>query len=152
MSKTRIGDPFMSAYDYGIAMPKFSVNLLVRDVERSVKFYRDVVGVTVRYADGDFAALQLQGWDFMLHADHTYDHHPFFARLSGSGLRGDGTELRFLGVDPDAIEQRARNAGAGAAVLQPARDYAHGWREVIMVDLDGYVWALGVSIPAAAKQ
>jgi uncharacterized glyoxalase superfamily protein PhnB len=149
MSKTRTGDPFMSAGEYGRSMPKFSVNLLVRNVERSVCFYSDVVGATVRYADGDFAALQLQGWEFMLHADHTYDHHPFFARLSGSGLRGDGAELRFLGVDPDAIEQRAR--AAGATILQPAKDYGHGWREVILVDPDGYVWALGVTIPAQAK-
>ena len=75
-------------------MPKFSVNLLVRNVENSVKFYRDVGGANVRYADSDFAALQLQGWDFMLHADHTYDRHPLFARLSGSRQRGDGAEWR----------------------------------------------------------
>ena len=150
MSKTRIGDPFMSGGDYGRSMPKFSVNLLVRNVERSVNFYRDVIGVTVRYSDGDFAALELQGCSFMLHADHTYDHHPFFARLSGAGLRGDGVELRFLGADPDSIEQRARNAGA--TILQPAKDYAHGWREVIMVDPAGYVWALGVNIPPLADR
>jgi len=36
--------------DYGRAMPKFSLNLLVRDMERSVPFYRDVLGATVRYA------------------------------------------------------------------------------------------------------
>lgn len=149
MTKTRIGDAFMPADKYGRALPKFSVNLLVRNVERSVEFYRDVVGVTVRYADGDFAALELLGWNFMLHAGHTYDHHPFFARLSGSGPRGDGAELRFLGVDPDAIEQRARKAGA--TILRPTKDYGHGWREVIMVDPDGYVWALGVAIPAPTK-
>jgi uncharacterized glyoxalase superfamily protein PhnB len=85
----------------------------------------------------------------MLHADHTYDHHPLYSRLSGSGLRGDGAELRFLGVDSDAIEARARSAGA--TILQPAKDYPHGWREVMLVDPDGYVWALGVVLPAANK-
>ena len=85
MTKTRTGDAFMPADEYGRAMPRFSVNLLVRKVENSVRFYRDVVGVNVRYADGDFAALELHGWEFMLHADHTYDHHPLFARLAGSG-------------------------------------------------------------------
>jgi hypothetical protein len=31
--------------------------------------------VTVRYSDQDFAALNLQGVDFMLHSHHAYDHH-----------------------------------------------------------------------------
>ena len=145
MTKLREGDAFMPADEYGHSMPKFSVNLLVRNVENSVKFYRDVVGANVRYADSDFAALQLQGWDFMLHADHTYDRHPLFARLSGSRQRGDGAELRFLGGDPDAIEARARRAGA--TILQGAKDFPHGWRDVMVVDPDGYIWALGKAIP-----
>jgi predicted enzyme related to lactoylglutathione lyase len=149
MTKTRTGDAFMHADEYGRGLPKFSVNLLVRQVETSVKFYRDVVGVNVRYADGDFAALELQGWEFMLHADHTYDHHPLYSRLGGAGLRGDGAELRFLGVDPDAIEERARVAGA--TILQEARDFPHGWRDVMVVDPDGYVWALGKAIAGLEK-
>lgn len=150
MTKTRIGDAFMPADEYGRSLPQFSVNLLVRHMENSVDFYRDVIGAQVRYSDHDFAALQLNGWGFMLHADHTYDHHPLFARLEKTGLRGGGAELRFLGVDPDAIEARARRAGA--TVLQAARDYPHGWREVMIVDPDGYIWALGVALPANAKQ
>jgi uncharacterized glyoxalase superfamily protein PhnB len=149
MTKTRTGDAFMPADEYGRGLPKFSVNLLVRNVETSVKFYRDVVGAKVRYSDGDFAALELLGWEFMLHANHTYDHHPLSARLSGSGLRGDGVELRILGVDPDAIEERAQSLGA--TILQPARDFPHGWRDVMVVDPDGYVWALGKAIPALEK-
>jgi predicted enzyme related to lactoylglutathione lyase len=145
MTKLRTGDAFMPADEYGRSMPSFSVNLLVRNVENSVRFYRDVVGVDVRYADSDFAALQLQGWDFMLHADHTYDHHPLFARLSPSGQRGDGAELRFLGVDPDVIEGRARRVGV--TILQPAMDFPHGWRDVMLVDPDGYIWALGKALP-----
>ena len=81
MTKTRTGNAFMSADEYGRSLPQFSVNLLVRNVENSVKFYRDVIGALVRYSDNDFAALDLNGWEFMLHADHTYDHHPSYPRL-----------------------------------------------------------------------
>ncbi len=149
MTKTRTGDAFMPADEYGRALPKFSVNLLVKDVRIAVKFYRDVVGVTVRYADADFAALELQGWEFMLHADHTYDQHPLHSRLKGAGLRGNGAELRFLGVDPDAIEERAR--AAGATILQPVKDFPHGWRDVMVVDPDGYIWALGRALDSPGK-
>lgn len=145
MSKLRTGDAWMPAGDYGRALPKFSVNLLVRDVQKSLPFYRDVLTATVRYADDDFAALNLQGTDFMLHADHTYDHHPAFERLKVGGLRGTGAELRVLGIDPDAAYRRAQ--AAGVKILQPPKDFPHGWRDVMLEDPDGYVWALGVPIP-----
>ena len=145
MTKTRIGDPFMSAHEYGRSMPKFSVNLLVRNVMNSLNFYRDVLGVSVRYSDGDFAALSLDGVEFMLHADHTYDHHPLYPVVQAARERGAGAELRFSGIDPDLAEIRARNAGT--TVLQPARDYAHGWREITLRDPDGYIWTVGKPIP-----
>jgi uncharacterized glyoxalase superfamily protein PhnB len=145
MTKTRTGDAFMPADEYGRGLPKFSVNLLVRSVENSVAFYRDVLGATVRYADPDFAALSLMGIDFMLHADHAYDHHPLYAPLMAARERGVGAELRFLGIDPDGVEQRAQKAGA--LVIQPAKDFAHGWREITLRDPDGYIWTVGLPIP-----
>jgi predicted enzyme related to lactoylglutathione lyase len=145
MTKKRIGDAWMPADEYGRAMPKFSVNLLVREVERSLPFYKEVLGATVRYADRDFAALNLQGVDFMLHADHTYDHHPLYERLKASGLRGTGAELRVLGINPDVAQRRAE--AAGMKILQPSMDFPHGWRDVMLEDPDGYIWAVGVAIP-----
>jgi uncharacterized glyoxalase superfamily protein PhnB len=134
----------MPADDYGRSLPKFSVNLLVRDVQASLPFYRDVLGATVRYADEDFAALNLAGAEFMLHADHSYDHHPLHKYIAGVevGRRGLGAELRVMGVDPDEAEARAKSAGA--TIVQPAADYPHGWRDVMLADPDGYVWAVGV--------
>jgi predicted enzyme related to lactoylglutathione lyase len=144
MTMKRIGDAWMSADEYGRALPKFSVNLLVRDVPKSVSFYEQVMGATVRYSDADFAALVLDGIAFMLHADHTYDHHPLHKRLQGSGKRGAGAELRVMGIDPDILQQRAE--AAGAIILQPVADFPHGWRDIILEDPDGYIWAVGVPL------
>jgi uncharacterized glyoxalase superfamily protein PhnB len=146
MTMKRTGSSWMPADDYGRRLPKFSVNLLVRDVQASLPFYRDVLGATVRYADEDFAALSLAGAEFMLHADHAYDHHPLLEYISDvtAGRRGLGAELRVMGVDPDAVEARARVASA--KIVQPAADYPHGWRDVMLADPDGYVWAIGVAI------
>lgn len=146
MTKTRTGEPFMSAGDYGRSLPKFSVNLLVRTVEKSLSFYRDVLGATVRYSDNDFAALSLLGVDFCMHADHAYDHHPLYTPLMAARERGVGAELRFLGVDPDEVERRARRAGF--VVLLPSKDFGHGWREVTLLDPDGYIWTVGLPIPS----
>jgi uncharacterized glyoxalase superfamily protein PhnB len=146
MSMKRTGSSWMPADDYGRQMPKFSVNLLVRDVQKSLPFYREVLGATAHYADEDFAAMSLSGFEFMLHSDHTYDHHPLYKRLAAAGdtARGTGAELRVMGIDPDALEARAK--AAGAVVLQPAADFPHGWRDVIVVDPDGYIWAVGITL------
>jgi len=137
----------MPAADYGAALPPLTVNLIVRDVAAALPFYRDALGAIVRHADEDFAALVLRGVDVMLHADHTYEHHPWREALATDGPRGVGAELRLFGVDPDAIA--ARTAAAGGVVLAPAVDKPHGWREAWIADGDGYVWAVGRAIPSA---
>jgi len=144
MTMKRIDDAWIMADEYGRALPNFSVNLLVRDVSKSLSFYEQVLGATVRYNDADFAALVLNGVEFMLHADHTYDRHPLFTRLQDAEKRGTGAELRVMGIDPDSLQKRAQ--AAGAIILQPVADFPHGWRDVILEDPDGYVWAVGVPL------
>jgi predicted enzyme related to lactoylglutathione lyase len=144
MTMKRTGEAWMPADQYGRELPRFSVNLLVRDLARSLPFYEQVLGATVRYHDVEFAAMVLNGLEFMLHADHTYDHHPLFSRLQGKGKRGDGAELRVMGIDPDELQKRAE--AAGATILQPVADFPHGWRDVILEDPDGYIWAIGVPL------
>jgi len=144
VTQTRIGDAFMPADEYGRQLPKFSINLLVRNISRSLPFYSDVLGATVRYSDNDFAAMRLLDWDFMLHADHSYDHHPLFERVNNVTERGAGAEFRILGIDPDEVERRARSAGS--TILHEAKDFPHGWREVSVADPDGYVWVVGVPL------
>jgi predicted enzyme related to lactoylglutathione lyase len=141
MAKKRTGEPWMPAAEYGRSLPALTVNLLVRDVERSASFYRDVFGAEVRYSDVDFAAMRVAGVDFMLHADHTYEVHPWHSRLVSGEARGLGAEIRLLGLDPDVVA--ARVEAAGGKVLGGPADKGHGWREVWVQDPDGYVWAVG---------
>jgi uncharacterized glyoxalase superfamily protein PhnB len=61
-------------------------------------------------------------------------------------VRGAGAELRFLGVDPDKVEERAQRIGT--PIVQPATDFRHGWREVTVLDPDGYIWTVGLPIRA----
>ncbi len=145
MTKKSIGEPWLPADDYGRRLPRFTVNLLVRDLGRSVAFYTGVLGAETHYRDADFAAMEIAGLEFMLHADHTYDQHPLAERLAAAALRGTGAELRLFGINPDTLEGRAQASGAN--VVQPAADKPHGWREVMVADPDGYVWAIGIALP-----
>ena len=145
MAKKRTDDPWMPAAKYGRALPRFMVNLLMRDVRLGVEFYQYVLGARCRYQDEDFAAIDLNGAELMLHADHTYEVHPWVGPLSEGQPRGLGAELRLFGLDPDQVEANARQLGA--RVLAPATTKGHGWREVWVQDPAGYVWAVGESTP-----
>jgi Glyoxalase-like domain len=101
--------------------------------------------MTLHYSDEDMAALQLDVTQIVLHADHTYDKQPWAPRLPEAGKRGLGAEIRILGIDPDAAERRARERGA--TVLLAARDWPHGWRDVVLEDPDGYTFAVGSALP-----
>jgi len=135
---------WMSADEYGRQMPAFTVNMLVRDVARSVAFYRDVFNATVHHSDADFAAFRAGSLEFMIHADRAYEKHPWHAELKSGVRRGLGAELRLFHVEPAEVEKRAR--AAGARILQPTQDKPHGWLDVIFEDPDGYTWAIGIPI------
>jgi len=134
----------MSAADYGRTLSGLSVNLIVRDVGRSIPFYTNVLGLRLLYSDEDFAAFEREGARLQLHADHTYARMPWAARLRDESRRGFGAEIRILGVDPDAAEERAR--GGGFTVLVAVRDWPHGWRDCVLEDPDGYTFAVGVPL------
>ena len=137
----------VSAAEYGRSLAGLSLNLLVRDIARSLPFYTEVLQLTDRHHDPDFAALEGDGVRLMLHADHTYAAQPWAPRLAEPGKRGFGAEIRILGIDPDAAERRARERGF--TVLLGPKDWAHGWRDVVLEDPDGYTFAVGMVTAAA---
>jgi hypothetical protein len=136
--KLRTGDPFMPAPQYGRALSGLSINLLVRETDKAVLFQHEVLGAAVVYHDPDFAVLEWQGTQWMVHADHAYERHPIRGLIAGVAGRGAGLELRLHGCDPDRAEAQARRLGF--IVLAPAVDKGHGLREAFLVDADGYVW------------
>ncbi len=152
--KERSGEPWMAADAYGRSLRGMGVNLLVREVARSVAFLTEVLALDLVYADADFAVLRYGnregsgaeggGQDVILHADHTYAEHPLLALTGDGALRGAGVELRLYGIDPDAAEARARTRGD--AVFAATQDKPHGLRECYLADPDGYVWVPGIGI------
>lgn len=139
----------MSADEYGRTLAGLSLNLIVRDVARSIPFYTDVLGFRALHQTADYAALERERATIQLHADHTYTRQPWGPRLAGARTRGFGVEIRLLGIDPDEAERRAR--AGGHTVLAPAKDWpTHGWRDCLVEDPDGYTFSVGVPLPGRA--
>jgi catechol 2,3-dioxygenase-like lactoylglutathione lyase family enzyme len=140
---------FMPAEEYGRSLQGLGVNLLVRDMARSVAFARDVLGASVAFADKDFAVLRYANGptraEWMLHADGTYHSNPLLGLIGDAQVRGVGVEVRLYHCDPDAAVERAK--AHGHHVLSEAADKPHGLREAYILDPDGYCW-----VPAVHKK
>ena len=128
----------VSASDYGKSLRGLGFNLIVKDLARSVQFATQVLEATVFLATPNFAAMKLNGQDFMFHNDETYRNNELKGILAGNEARGIGIELRVYGCDPDLAEDRARNGGW--TVLAGSLDKPHGLREAMILDDEGYLW------------
>ncbi len=98
-------EPPVSAPDYDDRCAA-SVSTAGHRRARAVRFVTEVLGATSTYDNDSFAALRLNGGEFMFHADHTYRGNPLLGVVAGVEGRGAGVELRVYGCDPDVAEAR----------------------------------------------
>jgi uncharacterized glyoxalase superfamily protein PhnB len=127
-----------SAPDYGRSLSGLGFNLIVGDLEKALRFATQVLEAETYFRTDVFAAMKLQGADFMFHMPQSYRGNELYGTLTSDAPRGVGIELRCYGVDPDAAEARARTAGF--TVLAGSLDKPHGLRECMILDDDGFVW------------
>jgi hypothetical protein len=119
MAMKRTKTPWMKAEDFGRSLPHgVGVNLLVTDMAAMEAFCRDALGARIIYADEDFAAIELLGSIFMLHADHSYLDNPMTGVTAGAETRGAGIELPFTAPIPIRSRKRRRRS---ATSCWPAR-------------------------------
>jgi lactoylglutathione lyase len=118
------------------------VILFVRDLERSVAFYRDVIGLPFKLQGDGYVEFATQGARFGL-----YDRNRL-GELTGQGTDPPdhpGGEVVFLVEDVDAEAERLR--AAGATILRGPVDRAWGHRTLHLEDPDGFVVELAGEIP-----
>ncbi len=123
------------------------VILFVGDLERSVAFYRDVVGLPFKLWGDGYAEFATKGTRFGL-----YDRDRL-GELTGQGADAPGSpggEVVFLVEDVDA--EAARLRAAGATILRGPVDRAWGHRTLHLQDPDGFVVELAEEIPRQPSQ
>ena len=123
------------------------VILFVADMERSVGFYRDVLGVPLRLRGDGYVEFATRGARFGL-----YDRNRL-EELTGQGPEPPeraGGEVVFLVADVDA--EAARLRAAGATILKGPVDRAWGHRTLHLEDPDGFVVELAEEIRRQPSQ
>ena len=127
------------AIGFGQSLKGMGLNLLVRDVSRSVAVLTEVFDMRAFQPSADFAIMVSGSAVLQLHADHTYHANPLPALIPENGPRGGGLEIRLYDIDPDAAQARAQ-AHEGAQVFKAASNRPHGLREAYILDADRYCW------------
>lgn len=128
----------LSGAEYGRTLRGLGFNLIVKDIEKAITFATEVLEATVFFRTEVFAAMKLNGNDFMFHIPSSYRGNELYATLTSDAPRGVGVELRCYHSDPDAAEARARSLGF--TILAGSIDKPHGLRECMILDDDGFVW------------
>ena len=112
-------------------------NLLVRNIERSTTFYRDLLGFSVKQTVPDappfvFVWLERDGVPVFLNdpkaAAHDYD-------VSSRPFGGSAT-LYFVVTDIDGLHAKVASE---AGILMPLKTQFYGMREFAVEDPDGHI-------------
>lgn len=116
------------------------VILYVDDLDRSIAFYREMIGLQVKLQDQGYAELVTEGTKFGLFARAKLPE--LIGRHARAG--GPGGEIAFLVEDVDA--EAARLRAAGAEILLGPTDRPWGHRTLHLLDPDGFVVELAQEI------
>lgn len=109
------------------------VILYVGDLDRSISFYRDVIGVPFKFTESGYAEFATEGTKFAL-----FERARLPQLIGRDGGEGEATmEVAFLVDDVDVEAKRLR--AAGVAELAGPVDRPWGQRTFHLLDPDGHV-------------
>ena len=119
-----------------LSAPDYIV-LIVADLDRSVRFYADVLGLPLGHRSGPYAQFSTGATRVSL-----YEREAMATTLGVDALRpappdAPGFELGFKVVDVDAAY--AELVAAGADAVTPPRDRPWGQRTAYVADPDGHL-------------
>jgi catechol 2,3-dioxygenase-like lactoylglutathione lyase family enzyme len=111
--------------DHGVRFGRMAPGIVVRDIERSLAFYRDVLGFTKTFQNGDPVG-------FMILKRDAAELHLNLQRDAVAGLHN----VAHLMVD-DVDALHARCQASGVRIIKGLRDKDFGLRAFVMADPDG---------------
>ncbi|MDP1570388.1 MAG: VOC family protein [Vicinamibacterales bacterium] len=122
-------------------------NLIVRDIDASLRFYRDVLGFTVTTTVPDappfvFVWLERDGVPVFLNDAATVDHD-----LPGAGQRPPGgTATLFFAVT--GVDAYHALIAPQVTVIMPIKTQFYGMREFAIEDPDGHIITFAEKVDA----
>ena len=123
------------------------VVLLVQDLDKCMKFYRDIIGLEIVFSDDVSYIFKLDTEDFVLLSVPAAAKQISPAAVS---LNKEGVNRMFLCADVDDVDAACQALTAkGVSLIQPPTDQPWGMRTAYIADPEGNLWELRRQIPAA---
>jgi lactoylglutathione lyase len=123
-----------------------AVVLFVQELDRSMTFYRDTLGLEVVVSDDVSFAFRMEGQDFAivaLSAGVNMLNEEVLALKQGAGHRV------MLCADLEDVDATYESLTAkGVIFIKPPIDQPWGWRTAYFADPEGNIWELRESISA----
>jgi lactoylglutathione lyase len=116
------------------------VILYVTDMDRSIAFYCDTIGLQLKFVDAGYAEFASGSTRFALYERRRADW-----LLDSPTSPGPAAEVVFVVDDVD--EEARRFLASGVPVLAPPTDRPWGHRTLHVADPDGFVVELAQAIP-----
>jgi catechol 2,3-dioxygenase-like lactoylglutathione lyase family enzyme len=116
------------------------VVLLVQDLDRCMKFYRDTVGLEIVYSDDVSYIFKLDSRDFVL-----LEVNRAAEQISEAAVKPQqaGVNHMFLCADVDDVDAAYQALTAkGVAFIQPPTDQPWKMRTAYFADPEGNLWEL----------
>jgi catechol 2,3-dioxygenase-like lactoylglutathione lyase family enzyme len=112
----------------------------VEDIERSVKFYRDGLGLPTKYEKGDFAEFELQGVKLALYPRKLLAED---ANMSPEGTGFSGITIAHNVQSREEVDQLLAQAEqAGAKIIKQPAVASWGGYSGYFADPDGHLWEI----------
>lgn len=126
---------------------KVNANVLfVEDLERAMKFYRDMLGLAVVFSDDVSYAFQMEGQDFAL-VKVSAGVEMLNAEVLGT-QQAVGRRI-MLCADVESVDAVYNALTAkGIAFIKSPKDQDWGWRTAYLADPEGNIWEFRQAIPA----
>lgn len=113
----------------------FRVELYVKDIEKSLAFYQDFVGLQLYGRNERCGRFNYDFFSLLITSDATLDGDHYFKR-SKSDLKGNGMELIIVVKDLEIVYQRCLENNY--VIKVPIEKYDWGMRGFKIIDPDGY--------------
>jgi catechol 2,3-dioxygenase-like lactoylglutathione lyase family enzyme len=120
-----------------------AINLVVRDVERTKRFYEGVFGLPPQHEEEELGIFRFKDTYVFLQHDSAHEDAPT-GEVLGLAQKGIG-QFAIIVEDADAV--RAELEEHGVAVISGPADRDWGMRTLTFADPGGYTWEIAQELP-----